>query len=50
MMVAEERIGKKMVLALKPLIASLDPEAKKRFVKELVKLGPVFAELVDLLG
>jgi hypothetical protein len=47
--VTEEQVAKKMVTALKPLLAGLDPATRKAFVKELVKLGPQFAELVELL-
>ena len=49
MRVVEEEISKKMVYVLKPLLTGLEPAARKAFVKELVKLGPHFAELVDLL-
>jgi hypothetical protein len=48
--VTEDQVNKKTVATLKPLLAGLVPETRKAFVKELVKLGPQFAELVDLLG
>jgi hypothetical protein len=49
MRVAEQRAAATVVAALKPLLAHLLPETRKAFVKELVKLGPHYAELVDLL-
>lgn len=49
MAVVKGEEAKAVVTALKPLLAGLLPETRKLFVKELVKLGPQYAELVDLL-
>lgn len=48
--VATERVNTTVIESLKRLFPTLsDPEQRKAWVKEFVKLGPAYAELVDLI-
>ena len=45
----EDSVAEIIIATLKPLLLALLPDKRKIFIKELVKIGPQYAELVDLL-